>query len=349
MLPKWLRNQLAPEKKDSNLYGDFADMLQTVFEKNVEPILERISSRRSFFTMTPQDLETRMAELGRFFRILYRSNSSRPIILQQRLDEIHFKGTTQPIISTIRRELNGLPATWAPLYASTDQAAHPYGSKFSDESTLKVDYPNGDYFLTSRGMLKVPLNIIYQIYSGPDQAALIQKLQDDFNDVIRPLIPLDIVFDGFMFYLEYTLYARQCIFRLLNVEAESTFPAIQTKGEIFDTFQVNATYPGQVLQQQRRDLLPIMHRFDGMPIDGWALDMVEAPPIIPGTGAVDQRYRESANHNIEIDTIGLFGVQVARVGGDMEWYEFPQGAQRAELPIPWASLNTVEKITYRVF
>ncbi|EKT93651.1 putative tail tube protein, partial [Escherichia coli O111:H8 str. CFSAN001632] len=42
--------------------------------------------------MSKEDLETRTNELGQFFTIRTSNSSSVPMLLQQRLDEIHFKG-----------------------------------------------------------------------------------------------------------------------------------------------------------------------------------------------------------------------------------------------------------------
>lgn len=351
MIKDWLKNQLTPEKRESEVYVGFVEVLQKLVDDYVEPTLERILQRRSFFTMTPLDLEIRMAELGRFFRILTRSQASKPIILQQRLDEIHYKGTYHPIQSTIRRELNNLPASWAPLYAPKDQVKYPYGTYYADESTLSVDTNTfGDFFLTSRGKIKIPLNVLYEKYSGQDQGALITRLTEEFNDVILPLIPLHIVFEGFLFYLEFTVTARECVLVMnsadVNLRIDDAFKA---RAEQMAGFQINNVFPGQNLPQQVRTLTPEIHRFDQMPLDAWALDLIQPPAILPQSVVPDSRYRENAGHNVEIDTLGLFGVQVAFSGGKMEMFAFPAGALVYELPVTWADVKTIGKITYRVF
>lgn len=351
MIKDWLKNQLTPEKRTSEVYVGFVEVLQKLVDEYVEPTLERILQRRSLFTMTPLDLEIKMAELGRFFRIMTRSQASKPIILQQRLDEIHYKGTYHPIQSTIRRELNNLPATWAPLYAPKDQVNYPYGSYFADESTLEVDtHTYGDFFLTSRGKIKIPLNVLYVNYSGQDQGELVRKLTEEFNDVIVPLIPLHIVFDGFMFYLEFSVTARECVLTMSGADVTTRIDdAFKARAEHMADFQINNVFPGQNLPQQVRSLAPELHRFDQMPVDAWALDLVQAPAILPLSDAPDDRYRASANNKIEIDTLGLFGVQVAFVGSEMQMYQFPAGATVYELPLSWEDVKRVEKITYRFF
>ena len=70
--------------------------------------------------MADEDLDTRIGEMGKFFTIRVSDASSKPMLLQQRLDEIHFKGTAQPITQTFYREFNGIPVTWQPLFAPVD-------------------------------------------------------------------------------------------------------------------------------------------------------------------------------------------------------------------------------------
>lgn len=346
----WLRNLLTPEKRDSELYGPLADMLQDMFDKHVDPTLERIESRRSFFTMSPQDLATRISELGRFFRISTSKQASIPIILQQRLDEIHYKGTAQPLTASIRRELNNLPATWAPMYAPIDQTKYPYGSYFTDASTLSVDTKTyGDFFLTSRGKIKIPLNDLYLQYSGKDQAELTRKLTEEFDDVIQPLIPLHIVFDGFMFYLQFDVETRQTVFYMTTADEKIYLPKQLTRKTTFEDFQINNLLPGQTLVQQPRELTGNIHRFDQMPIDAWAMDMMELPAILPSSRVPDTRYRESAAHKVEIDTLGMYGVQVIMTDHTMAMYHWPEGATTYELPTLWTDVKKIEKITYRFF
>lgn len=357
MQNKWLRNLLTPDKRDSELYGPFADMLQDMFEKYVEPTLLRIQQRRSFFTMQPEDLAVRMSELGRFFRIISRSESAKPMILQQRLDEIHYKGTQQPLMATIRRELNNLPATWAPLYAPIDQTKYPYGKYFTEASTLPVDVKTyGDFFMTSRGKIKIPLNDLYLRYAssnaanGADMQEMVRKLTEDFDDVIRPLIPLHIVFDGFLFYLEFTVGARDE--KLIEVSSNASVridDAFKARAETITDYQVNNVFPGQRLHQQTRDLNTNIHRFDGMPLDAWALDMSEPPAILPNSLVPDTRYRESTANKVEIDTLGMYGVQVAMKDKTMAMYHWTEGTLKYELPILWADVKNIEKITYRFF
>ena len=49
-------------------------------------------------------MDTRIAEYGRFFVITENDKARRPMLLAQRLDEVHFKGTVRPIEQTFWRE-----------------------------------------------------------------------------------------------------------------------------------------------------------------------------------------------------------------------------------------------------
>lgn len=98
-------------------------------------------------------------ELGQFFTIRTSNSSSVPMLLQQRLDEIHFKGTERPINQTIYREFNGISVLWDPIYAPVDLERHPYGTVLIPESTLETTGGTfGEMFLTSRGMISIPIN-----------------------------------------------------------------------------------------------------------------------------------------------------------------------------------------------
>ncbi|EGT5658465.1 hypothetical protein JD793_004669 [Citrobacter braakii] len=80
MKPGWFRNQLTPSKRVSEMYGSLADIIQDIFEEVVEPILSRISARKSFFTMADEDLDTRIGEMGKFFTIRVSDASSKPML-----------------------------------------------------------------------------------------------------------------------------------------------------------------------------------------------------------------------------------------------------------------------------
>lgn len=74
------------------------------------------------------------------------------MLLAQRLDEVHFKGTILPIEQTFWREFGCIPVSWEPLYAPVNIEKHPYGSYFATEIEIPTAQAQfGEFFLTSRG------------------------------------------------------------------------------------------------------------------------------------------------------------------------------------------------------
>ena len=205
MQRSWFNNRLTSAKQKSLLYKSLADLVQSMMDTFVDPWLERITNRKSIFSMSKEDLETRTNELGQFFTIRTSNSSSVPMLLQQRLDEIHFKGTERPINQTIYREFNGISVLWDPIYAPVDLERHPYGTVLIPESTLETTGGTfGEMFLTSRGMISIPINDLARtmgITGTIDQSAITEEILRKFNQFVKPLLPLHIVFDGLTLYL----------------------------------------------------------------------------------------------------------------------------------------------------
>ncbi|MCV4752805.1 phage tail protein, partial [Escherichia coli] len=199
MQRSWFNNRLTSAKQKSLLYKSLADLVQSMMDTFVDPWLERITNRKSIFSMSKEDLETRTNELGQFFTIRTSNSSSVPMLLQQRFDEIHFKGTERPINQTIYREFNGISVLWDPIYAPVDFERHPYGTVLIPESTLETTGGTfGEMFLTSRGMISIPINDLARtmgITGTIDQSAITEEILRKFNQFVKPLLPLHIVFD----------------------------------------------------------------------------------------------------------------------------------------------------------
>ncbi|HCN9242672.1 TPA: phage tail protein, partial [Escherichia coli] len=220
MQRSWFNNRLTSAKQKSLLYKSLADLVQSMMDIFVDPWLERITNRKSIFSMNKEDLEIRTNELGQFFTIRTSNSSSVPMLLQQRFDEIHFKGTERPINQTIYREFNGISVLWDPVYAPIDQVRFPYGTVLIPESQLEsTGDAYGDVFLTSRGMISIPINnlAIDNVTGGIDQSALTEDILKKFNQFVKPLLPLHIVFDGLMLYLSIMIYEREDILEYSTV------------------------------------------------------------------------------------------------------------------------------------
>ncbi|MCV5289837.1 phage tail protein, partial [Escherichia coli] len=73
------------------------------------------------------------------------------------------------------------------------------------ESTLETTGGTfGEMFLTSRGMISIPINDLARtmgITGTIDQSAIIEEILRKFNQFVKPLLPLHIVFDGLTLYL----------------------------------------------------------------------------------------------------------------------------------------------------
>nr|WP_225312286.1 hypothetical protein [Salmonella sp.]QBM91545.1 hypothetical protein NNIBIDOC_00219 [Salmonella sp.] len=76
----------------------------------------------------------RIAEYGRFFFITEKIYARRPMLLAQRLDEVHFKGTILPIEQTFWREFGCIPVSWEPLYAPVNIENTPMELYFGDRN-----------------------------------------------------------------------------------------------------------------------------------------------------------------------------------------------------------------------
>ncbi|PHM51912.1 hypothetical protein [Xenorhabdus hominickii] len=351
MIKDWLKHRLTPEKQKSTLWCEFTDSLQAVLEETVEPLLERISHRKSIFTMHPEDLDKRIAELGKFFIIRTEREKSKPVLLSQRLDEIHFKGTERPISATFWREFNNLPAKWSPLWAPVDQAHFPYGTVFLPHElveTAKSRY--GEFFLTSRGVIQLSLNTLYEKYGYKEQAKLFSRLTKQFDQVIAPLIPLEIVYNGFHFFFYFTITeeAELLILKQTRLFIDAQFKLQDVENTLSGATR-QLTLPNQVIRAIIRPLKQHTYRFDDMPLDAWALDLHHTPPIIPvPLGTQNDPRLTLVENQIWISTEGHYGCLVSLKGEDIKRYSFPSWAKKAFLPIPVEKIPLIEKITYCV-
>ncbi|HIF9321658.1 TPA: hypothetical protein ACX6QP_002155 [Photobacterium damselae] len=205
----WLRDRLVPAKKNSPMWRSFADSVQELLESNVEPTLDRLRSRTSLFTMNVEDLKVVLNELGSFFVIGSGvKDDDLPIVIMQREDEIHQKRTIYPLINTLNREFEGLDVAWEPFYAPVDMVTYPYCSQLIIKEDLENQViPAEDWFLTSRGVVRVKLSDVLSVFVGGGSTVESDDPLDDFENqlkrVIYPLIPLRIVCDGTLYFIDF--------------------------------------------------------------------------------------------------------------------------------------------------
>lgn len=343
MIKDWLKNQLTPEKRNAGLWPDFADALQALYEEQVEPLLKRVSDRKSFFTMHPDDLDTRISEYGQFFIIGDTNKASRPILLAQRLDEVHFKGTDRPIVATFWREFGNLPVSWEPLYAPVDQERFPYGYFFTTASGVEIAKGSyGEFFLTSRGTINVDLNKLYEIYGYAEQDKLVRRLMSDVDRIVKPLLPLEMVFDGITLRLDFQLQEAQDTLQLARVESSGIRPFLfKPVREQVKLQKTDVSYVAGKVASQSRALTPYSLSHDAMPLDAWRLDLnMLIPPVITGSGATDGRLREDGDR-VLLDTLGMWGCVIEFVTGDVQRFAFPGWTPSVAVPFPIAQIRKV--------
>lgn len=271
----WLKNQLVGAKQASPLWASFTNIIEELWNEQIEPILTRISNRKSFFTMDSEDMDTRIAEYGRFFVIGEKDKSKRPMLLTQRLDEIRFKGTYQPIEQTFWREFRRMPVSWQPLYAPVDLDATPYCSFLATAEEVQWAVEKyGEFFLTSRGRVVLNLNQLYTEYDVVEWDKAVENILDDFKTIIAPLVPLHIVFDGVAFRL--TASIKETVYHLVqgvsDVEVHGGLLLSETQERLTDA--VTTTVSTKVaMERVVRSTEDIRICFDTMPLDAWHLDV----------------------------------------------------------------------------
>lgn len=270
-MANWLHNQLTEQKKRSGMWSSLAEIMQAVITQYVDPLLSRISDRRSIFTMVEEDRETRIKELGSFFTIRAADASSIPMLLLQRLDEVHFKGTQRPVTQTFYREFNGVPISWQPLYAPIDIEKYPYGSILVTEETLRVIGDIfGEMFMTSRGVISISINDLSEIIANDETGELTQdKVTSEaltkFKQVVVPLLPLHIVFDGMqlLIYVNIDAEFRDACSLIEITDTVGTLHLEQEKAHIRECYQ-EITEQGTARPDS---VFYYTHRFDDIPLD----------------------------------------------------------------------------------
>lgn len=287
----WFRRRLTPEKQKSPMWAGLADAIETLVVSVVETLLQRNDNRKSFYTMAEQDLDLRISELGQFFNIRTSTKSSKPLLLAQRLDEIHLKNTDQPIINTFWREFGNMTVQWMPIWAPVDQTKYPYGSLFLTQDSVDLscdpsfDPIYGELFLTSRGTISVPLDEIYRAYCGEggvDLSMAVAELLKDFELYIHPLIPQHIVFDGVAITLNITLVEDAEAIWLDYIESDLRDPVtLRERGECISLS--TATEIGDIpVSPCDRTHEDAAIRFDDIPADDWITDIWRAPDFFAG-------------------------------------------------------------------
>lgn len=261
------------------MQSGLAGIVEDLFIAVVEPLLTRITDRKSFFTMSDTDLDTRIDEMGQFFTIRASDASSKPMLLQQRLDEIHFKGTSRPITQTFYREFNGVPVTWQPLYAPVNTTKYAYGTRLIAENNLDaVGTVYGDLFLTSRGVISIPYTeLVAIIASGknPNITTVSQVTEEaltKFSQVAEPLLPLHIVFDGLQMLVDWTFQEPDDELELAAIDTEQELETLQEITEAMTLAAVDIdTGPDELEDTEVEEWT--LAKYDNVRLDEWIMDV----------------------------------------------------------------------------
>ncbi len=199
-LGSWLKGQLTSIKQNTDAWSDLASSIGYLLEKYSENYIERLKTRNSLFDMQPTDLQAEIRELGDFFQFGDVPEQDLPMVVIQRKDQIHLKKTVYPLEATLRREFSGMNVSWQPLYAPVDIERHPYGSVLMTANDLDMSITD-DWFMTSRGVIQVPLN---KIQSNNEES--LREFEEKLRRVVYPLVPLRIVMQGTSYYLYFELF-----------------------------------------------------------------------------------------------------------------------------------------------
>ncbi|MDC5753521.1 hypothetical protein [Vibrio europaeus] len=188
-------------REKSKGWTDLVATLDAVNQKVIEPFLIRARSLTSLFDMSEEDLNIRLDEMGSLMSFGQFDDVNKPLIIQQRMDEIHDKHTLYPLSKTLLREFGNKRVRWQRLYAPADFDTHPYGTLFVTENNQLL-HPNVTKWIrVSRGVIESPIADFYEEAGGDTNKAeeLIEQFQKSLEEVVIPLVPTHIVFDGQIF------------------------------------------------------------------------------------------------------------------------------------------------------
>ncbi|WP_163836780.1 hypothetical protein [Spartinivicinus ruber] len=261
----WLVNRLTASKQSSERWVQLAQALETFWDEQFTPAIERVENSRSIFTASPEDLEKALADMGSFFDVFMPiAETNKPLAIAWRRDELHYKDTSLPVQSILARNFSGLNTRWEPLYAK-DAAAYQQRLFYSADEVHDLGHELDDYFLTSRGRLWVDLRHL----------RLLQVSRTEFETIVRQEIekirPTHIVYEGELFQLSIHFKAKpdRLLIETQKTERTAHLPyQDQIKAPRLDwqTFQQRELTP--LLQYNKSPYL----YFDDVPTDYAPLD-----------------------------------------------------------------------------
>ena len=205
-----LTDKLTKALRESEGWKDLVITLDAVNQKVIEPFLIRAKTLTSLFYMSEEDLNIRLDEMGSLMSFGQFDDVNKPLIIQQRTDEIHHKHTLYPLSKTLLREFGTRRVRWRRLYAPADFDTWPYGTIFVTKNNQQL-YPSiTSWIRVSRGVIETPISDFYKEAGGDINKAekLIAQFKKSLDEVVEPLIPTHIVFDGQIFTIYISIRER---------------------------------------------------------------------------------------------------------------------------------------------
>ncbi|MGF1905264.1 hypothetical protein [Aliivibrio salmonicida] len=261
------QSKLIKSMRKTVAWTELAKSLETLNEQVIEPNLTRLKGMTSVFTMHKDDLQVLFNELGAYFAVGRSEDDDIPLLLQQRRDEIHYKGYEYPLQKTFDREFLGIPMSWQQFYAPKDLKTHPYGSKFILLRDIENEGLNpDDFFMTYRAVIFARLDQVKGKMGIDEFEALLSA-------VALPLIPTHICFDGQQYYIEAIILGDYPIEAHLTasmvVESKTALSKPDVINQTSSTIQSNYFATDDKNQVITKDLIS----FDDFPLDSIPLEI----------------------------------------------------------------------------
>jgi hypothetical protein len=275
-LKEWLQGQLTSTKASEQSWLDLASALAQGINDHVEGYLDRLKARNSLYDMEVKDLLRDTEELRKVFPISDGVvEEDLPHVIMRRQDEVHFKKTIYPLVATLTREFFGMRVSWEPQYAPVDQEKYPYGSLFVTQHEIDSYAPQGllrdDFFMTSRGVIRVPINDVSGGENGvsEDDIAL---FEEKVRRVIYPLVPLRIVCDGQSYYISISIVDVFDLLHSVTTHVADVPFQVHDETEVARNTQDDVTENSAMSDEVKATPIYGTPRMDSVPCDAISLD-----------------------------------------------------------------------------
>jgi hypothetical protein len=260
----WILKRLSTVKQNSESWSQLAGGLQSTINEVIEPVIAKFTSMRSLFTATDEDLTLIENDLGAFFRVdRSLSGKDKAVSLMAKQDDINYKSTLKPMKDKFKREFKGLAVEWSPLYAHVTIAENPYGTGLlTKRQMIDIGVNVDDYFLTSRGVIKLDANKIATLGYTITQFSIILR------DIISNLRPIHIVYDGEDLFLLYSIVDIPSKASISAREVFKVFPPLATTENCGESRLIERLFPELESTWNKSEYFNL----DELPVDVFPMD-----------------------------------------------------------------------------